>query len=134
MSVEEQGGYTGRFVAFVDAHLAEYQSAWLSPGASTRAILERLSLEFYNLKHSRPACMCWCYGQRHDACERWRIAVGGYGHAGGVDVGVEIGRTAAVHAPMPSVELLDFARASDPRLRLRSMGDRVRFLNGELAA
>lgn len=131
---EDQAHYSRAQVAFVAAHLLEYESAWLNPGAATRAILARLEYERFHLKHSRPACMCWCEGPRHRACEEWRLTTGGYGRESNLldDVGRELGRTSPVHAPMPDSTLLDLARAS--ARRARGMGDMVRFLNGEMAA
>jgi hypothetical protein len=130
-----QAHYTRRRLDFYVAHKEEFDSAWLNPGAASRAILERLDQEFYDLRHSSPACMCKCSGKRHEGCEKWRQRVGGHGHERkGVlldDVAREIGRTSPVHPPMPPAELLDLARL--PR-NLRSRGQQVAFLNGELAA
>jgi hypothetical protein len=64
-------------------------------------------------------------------CVKYRASL-----ALGQDVAVEIGRTQPVNAPMPSAEMLDFARAEDLTKgvhRSFRQAALVRRLNGEAA-
>ncbi len=140
--------YSARQIRFIMAHRLEYVTMQLALGGSSRVLKERLNDEYRRLP-SRHVCTCdashcgacavmvvacaRCKGQPlHnrprdcEPCARLRTQ----------DVGVSIGRTSPVHAPMPSAEFLDLLMATEAKRANRWRDNRkvLEFLNGGLVA
>jgi hypothetical protein len=104
--------YGRAYLRFVQAHAQEFRTAYFNPDKRTsRGLLQRLAREYVELP-PRHVCSCTCpsedISRGYPACpecrkqrerDQWIQQ----------DVGAEIGRTAAVHAPMPDVLMLDIA-------------------------
>lgn len=101
--------YSARYIAFVQKHAEEYRTAYEAPTpSSARALLERLRRELLTLPRGH-LCTCWCPNEPGYApcseCVRLRA------QRVRDDIGVDVGRTSPVEAPMPSVLMLDLERA-----------------------
>lgn len=134
-----QAGYRARYVRFRLAHREEFDAIGMNPGKHSAGLVERLAHEFKHLP-SGHSCSCFpCIpATRYHAASSCVLCVQyRQGLALGQDVAVEIGRTQPVNAPMPNVEMLDFARAQKATQRVRpefKTAALLRHLNGESAA
>lgn len=125
--------YSGKLIRFVRVpdHLAALREADESSGSrASSAQVARLWREFVTLP-PRHWCSCRCRWKRK-GCPAWDAPKHNPDHAGcagapmpecldcrklrdaaplAADIGVDVGRTSLVNAPMPSAVLLDVARA-----------------------
>ena len=104
-------GYTARRVRFILAHREAFNAAYLDPNRSAASNeLERLSREYITLP-PRHDCSCRCPNEQRGWPRCMECARLDTQRPKGPAVGVAIGRTSPVNAPMPSTLMLDLERA-----------------------
>ena len=104
-------GYTARRVRFILAHREAFNAAYLDPNRSAASNeLERLSREYITLP-PRHDCSCRCPNEQRGWPRCMECARLDAQRPKWPGVGVAIGRTSPVNAPMPSTLMLDLEHA-----------------------
>jgi hypothetical protein len=104
-------GYSARRIRFILAHREAFNAAYLDPNLSAASNeLERLSREYIELP-PRHDCSCRCPNEQRGRPRCMECVRVDAQRPNGPSVGVEIGRTSPVTAPMPATMMLDLERA-----------------------